>query len=269
VRLGRDRAVGHRAGGEPAHDAGHRLDLVDRYRSPGGQPLGTPRGDGVVNAAYAQQAAQGHQPRRLVVHQLGVIGEDVLAPAPGRVLELEHGLRVEQVRFPFAPPLVLPAGFQPPVRGPRPARREGPGVARGRLGGQLVEAHPGQAGRRPGEAGPDDLVADPDRLEDLGAGVGGDRGHAHLGHDLQQALAERLDEVGPGLAGGHPLENAGPGQVLDRLDGQVGTDARGAVPDQQRDVVALAGIARGHDQPDPGPGPLPDQVVVHRAGEQQ
>ena len=32
VRLGRDRAVGHRAGREPGHDRGDRLDLVDRDR---------------------------------------------------------------------------------------------------------------------------------------------------------------------------------------------------------------------------------------------
>ena len=131
-----------------------------------------------------------------------------------------------------------------------------------------LEADAAEARRRPGEAFPDDLVADPDRLEDLGAGVGGDRGHAHLGHDLEHALAERLDQVGHGLPGGDLGDLPGADHVLDRLDGQVGTDSRGPVADEQGDVVALASVSGLHDQASPGPGPLPDQVVVHRAGEQ-
>ena len=55
----------------------------------------------------------------------------------------------------------------------------------------------------------------------------------------------------------------------DRLDGQVGVDGSGAVADEQRDVVALAGVPRLDDQAGPGPRLLPDQMVVHGAGQQQ
>src|SRR5258708_4862972 len=58
-------------------------------------------------------------------------------------------------------------------------------------------------------------------------------------------------------------------QVFRRFDGQVRADGRGAVTKQQRDVVAFPGIAGLHDQPGHRPGALADQVVVHRAGEQQ
>ena len=53
----------------------------------------------------AQQAAQRHEPGGLVVHQVGVLLEDLVAAAPGRVLQLEHGLGVEQMRLALAAPL--------------------------------------------------------------------------------------------------------------------------------------------------------------------
>ena len=115
----------------------------------------------------------------------------------------------------------------------------------------------------------DHLRAQADGLEDLRAGVGGDGGHAHLGHDLQQALAERLEQVGLGLAPRSFSMHAAPDQVPDRLDGQVRVDRGGAVADEQRDVVALADVAGLHHEADPGAGLLLDQVVVHRAGQQQ
>jgi hypothetical protein len=41
------------------------------------------------------------------------------------------------------------------------------------------------------------------------------------------------------------------------------------VPDEQRDVVALARVAGLNDEADPGPGLLPDEVMVDRPGQQQ
>src|SRR6202022_2769914 len=108
-----------------------------------------------------------------------------------------------------------------PVRG---RRGRGWAASRAAVGGELSEADAPEPRRRSGEAGLDDLLADPDRLEDLGAGVGGDRGHAHLGHDLQQTLAERLDEIGRSLPGRDPVQRPAADQVLDRLYGQVRTD---------------------------------------------
>ena len=45
----------------------------------------------------------------LVVDRLGVLLEDVVALGPGGVLELEDGLRVEEVDLALAAPLVLAA----------------------------------------------------------------------------------------------------------------------------------------------------------------
>ena len=72
-------------------------------------------GTGVAVAGELQQPAQRHQPLGLGVDVVGVLLEDVVATRPGRVLQPEHGLRVEQVRLALAPPLVLPADRQQPV----------------------------------------------------------------------------------------------------------------------------------------------------------
>ena len=248
-----------------------RLDLVDSTANgPGGACSSVASPGGAVDAADAQQPAQRHQPPRLVVDQAGVLLEDLVPAAAGRVLQLEDRLGAEQVRLALAPPLVLAAGVQPPVV--HPGARAG---WRGRVRGPISAASsskPDAAQPRggAGEAGLDDLGAQADRLEDLRAGVGGDGGHAHLGHDLQQALAERLDQVRLGLLCRDVLAST-PRRTrsLTDLDGQVGVDGGGAVPDEQRDVVALADVPGLHHQADPGPCLLPDQVVVHRTGQQQ
>ena len=53
---------------------------------------------------------------RLVVDELRVLLEDVVAPAARRVLQLEDGVGVEEVVLAFAPPLVLAADRQLAVR---------------------------------------------------------------------------------------------------------------------------------------------------------
>ncbi len=85
-----------------------RLDLLDRHRRS-------------APSRKREQAAQGPA-ARLVVDQPGVFLEDVVAARPGGVLQLEDGLRVEQVRLTLAAPLVLAADRQLAVRraGPRP-----------------------------------------------------------------------------------------------------------------------------------------------------
>ncbi len=223
----------------------------------------------VIDAADAEQPAQRHEPGGLVVHQVGVFLEDLVPAAPGRVLQLEHGLRVEQVRLTLTTPLVVTAGLQPPVIEVGAPGREGPGVPGRDLGGQHLEADTAEPGGGAGEGGADDLLAEPDGLEDLRPGVGGDGGDTHLGHDLQQALAQGLDQVLRGLLGGDSVKQAAADHVLDGLQGEVWVDRGGAVADKQRDVVALAGVAGLHDQPGPRPGPRPDQVMMHGAGEQQ
>ncbi len=77
----------------------------------------------------------------LFVHPLRVLPEDVVALGAGGVLQLEHGLRVEEVHLAVAAPLVLPALDQPATGG-RAVGRVGDGVPLGDLRSDHVEADP-------------------------------------------------------------------------------------------------------------------------------
>ena len=112
-------------------------------------------------------------------------------------------------------------------------------------------------------------AAQPDGLEDLRPGVGGDRRDAHLRHGLAHALAERLDQVRGGRGRVDAGDVAAGGEVLDGGHGQVRVHRGGPVAQQQRDVVHLAGVAGLGDEPDAGARALLDQVLVHRADQQQ
>ena len=121
-----------------------------------------------------EQPAQGHQVLGLVVDELGVLAEDVVAARARRVLQPEHGVGVEQVRRAVAAPLVLAAVLQALVR-------EGGAVLR--VGGACRAAFSAAMTSMPtppsrlvgaGEVLVDELLAEADRLERLGAGVGAD-----------------------------------------------------------------------------------------------
>jgi hypothetical protein len=118
-----------------------------------------------------------------------------------------------------------------------------PAVAAGHLLGHLVEPMPPRRLRGAGEVLVDELVPRPDGLEDLRPRVGRHRGDAHLGHHLEDALAAGLDVVAHRLGRVVSSVSALGDEVLDGLEGQVGVDGRGAVAEQQADVVHLAGIA--------------------------
>ena len=256
VGLLADRAVAHRAGGEALHDLTDRLDLLQRNRRTGA--LGEP-----------EQPAQGHQALGLVVHPGRVLAEDVHPPAARGVLQPEDRLGVEQVRLALPAPLVLATDGQRAVRRGDPVGRVCVGVPAGDLLGDGRQAHAPQARGGPREVLVDQGVAQADRLEDLGAAVGGHRGDAHLAHDLQDALAQGLDEVADGLLRRDPGDHPTPGHVLDGLHGQVRVHRGGAVADQQCDVVDLADVAGLDQQRDLGAGLAPHQVVMHGGAQQQ
>src|SRR5206468_639359 len=154
-----------------------RLDLLDRHRR---APV----------ESEAEEAAERAQPLGLLVDHPGVLLEDVVAAGLGRVLEPEDGLGVEQVEFAIAAPLVLAALEE--LDRPDIAAAIGAAVMGERLGGDLRQADPADARGRLVEVAADELLVEPDRLEDLGAAVALDRADAHLGHDLDDALLDRL-----------------------------------------------------------------------------
>jgi hypothetical protein len=82
----------------------------------------------------------------LVVDRPGVLLEDLVALGPGGVLELEHGLGVEEVDLALAAPLVLAADLELAVGQLGRAVQVGQRW-RGHLGGQDVEAPRRRCGR--------------------------------------------------------------------------------------------------------------------------
>ena len=256
VRLLGDGAVAHRPRGEALDDRRDGLDLVQRH--------------GLARAGpQREQAAQRLQLRRLVVDELRVLAEDVVTAGPRGVLELEHRLRVEEVRRAVASPLVLATGPQPLMGTGRGVLRVGVVVAGLVLGEDLLDPDSAQLRLGTREVGVDELRAEADRLEHLRARIGRHRGDAHLRHDLQHALAERVDEVLDGLLRGDARDVAGAHEVLDRLHGQVRVDRRGTVADERRDVVHLAHVPGLDDQTDLHPVLAPDEVVVDRRHHEQ
>ena len=128
--------------------------------------------------------------------------------------------------------------------------RVGARVAVERLAGHRVEADAAHARGGAGEVAVDHLLLHAHRLEDLRAGVGADGRDPHLGEDLQQALADRLDHALLGLLGGHVLRQPALAvQGVERLEHHVRVDRRGAVADQARRCGGSRGPRRS---PPPG-----------------
>ncbi len=98
MRLGRDRAEAHRAGGEALDDLRRRLDFVERHRL--GREL------------ELEQAAQRHHALRLVVDQLRVILVGRVAVRARRVLQLGDRVRRPHVLFAADAVLVFAAGVE-------------------------------------------------------------------------------------------------------------------------------------------------------------
>ena len=143
-------------------------------------------------------------------------------------------------------------------------------VATKRFFGQHVERHALDPRRGAHETLVDDLVTQPQRLEDLGPLVRLQRADAHLGHHLQHALGDGLSIRRDDLVVGHRFVHQPVADRLpQRLERQVGVDRVGPVADQQTEVVDLTGLAGLDDQPDSGAFAGLDQVVVDRPGGQQ
>ncbi len=143
-------------------------------------------------------------------------------------------------------PVIVAAGGQHPAVG-LPAR-EGAPMAHEHLFVDLGQTDALDARRRPGEVFVDQFLAETERLEDLRAAVALHGRDAHLGEGLDHTLDRCLDvlitRLGIFDVGQRPL----PDHVRQRLVGQVGIDGRGAVADQQREVMHLARLARLDDQ---------------------
>jgi len=211
------------------------------------------------------QAAQGAQALGLVVDELGVLLErGVAAAASG---ELELGDRERLKRWFSRPP---GTGRCRPRRAAcgRSAAWAGTRVlTHPHLAGDDVDADAADPRGRPGEALVNEVLIEPQRLEDLGAVVALDRADPHLGDDLDDPLGDRLAVLLLGQLGRAEI-------IPSRTWSWTVSNARYGSPrsrhiQQQGEVVNLARLAGFQDESDLRPRPGPDQVVVDRRDRQQ
>ena len=179
VRLARDRAEAHRAGGEALDDLDRRLDLVERDR--------------LFRQLELHQPAQGQQPLALLVDRVGeqaVFGQVVAAH---RMLQPRHRVRRPGVLLAAQAVGIVAADIEHVAIDRIVAI--GVAVPRDALLGDVLEPDAFESRRRAGEIFLDEGRGQPDRIENLRAAIGLVGRDAHLGHHLQHALADRLDVV--------------------------------------------------------------------------
>ena len=258
VRLAADRAERHRAGREPLDDVLGRFDLVERHRL----------APGVGRHPDLEQAADGLRARRLPVHQLRIFAERLERALAHRMLQRRDGLRRPDMAFAAQPQRILAAELERAHQHRIVA--EGAGVAAHRLLGDLLQADALDHRGRAGEVLVDEGAGQADRVEDLGAAIGLVGRDAHLGHHLEDALADRLDVAGDDLVGVDLLRHlAALVHVEQRVEGEVGIDRLGAVAGEAAEMMHLARLGRFHHQPDRGAQPLADQMMMHGRRRQQ
>ena len=237
MRLGRQRAQGHRRRNEAPADRLGGLHFVERDRRA--------RTDG------EQIARAGREPCRHACLEAVV--------CLGRVLL--HG-RLHRPHQRGRPPVVLAVAAiaHAPMVGQGVGRRGlrvGRALARQHVLGDLGEPDPADRRHRAGEATVDHLGTEAQGLEDLGAAVRRERGDAHLGKDLEQPLLGRGAELGRGRVG---LDMA-----PHRFERQPGMDRFGTESDEGGEVMHVPRVARFGDEADSRPPALAEQVLVHRA----
>jgi len=177
VRLVGDGAEGHGAGGEALDDLLGGFDLLQRYF-------------GAVEVEV-QQAAQRQPSLVLFIDRAGVIQIGLPVIGTGGMLKFGNGVR--------RPDMVLAAHavgiFAADIQRVPIDRRvaEGQPVPSDRFLGDFGESGAAGGGAGAGEVAGEELVTQAHGIEHLGAAVRLVGRDAHLGHDLEQSLADRLD----------------------------------------------------------------------------
>ena len=134
------------------------------------------------------------------------------------------------------------------------------------------EAGAADARRRRLETQRDDFRREADDLEQLRAAIAGDAADAHLGHDLQQPLADAAAVAAAELqmlVADLGREHAAAPQRVQRLECEVRIHGRGAEADQTGEVMRIARGAGFDQQVHVAAQARAHQVQVDRAGRQQ
>ena len=238
VRLGRERAVRHRAAGEAPHDRVDGLDLVER--------------DGVTDRDGLEQVA-GLEGRPLV-HERGEPLVEVEALALHRLDEGVRGRhallqRVDDVRVGRVGLAALAELVEAGVL-ERDLLRLARGEPLERLALQPVEADPADRGRRRAEEAAAEPTVEPDRLEEARPAIARDVGDPELRHHLQHPVLERPEQATLRLVrrGAVAADLVRRRELRDGLEREPRADHVGAVADERRDHVRVAGLVARHDE---------------------
>ena len=214
----------------------------------------------------AEQAADGQQVLLLLVQHLGEGAILVLGAAANRVLQQRHRFGGPGMRFAAQPHRIFAADLERVAQHRRGS--EGVGVATRGLLGDLVEAGAFDRRRSAEEEAVDERARQADGVENLRAAVRLVGRDAHLRHDLQQALVDRLDEALDDLVGADLLGKTRRHR-RQGLEGQIGVDRLGAVAGQAGEMMDFTRFAGLDDEADRRAQPLADEVMMHRRHRQQ
>ena len=252
VRFLADRAVTHRAGLEPLHDALNRLDFFNRQR--------------LFRKLEIEQAAQRAKMLGLVVHQVRVFRENLEVAGAAGVLQFMNRLRIEQVILAVVAPLILAARVEFTVD--LPVGKRVP-VALEHFLRDHVQADALDARGRPGEIFVHHFAVDADGFEDLRAAITLNRGDTHLGHRFHHAFNRRLDEI---LDRGFVVgvdEHALGDEIVNRCKRKIRVDGAATVADEQREMMHLPRLAGFQHQTHAGTLAGADQMMMQpRHGQQ-
>ena len=185
------------------------------------------------------------------------------------MLKLVHSLGVKEVVLPFTAPLILAADLERTMSTLGRVLRIRQAMTHRNLGSDLIEANSAETTHCASEVFVYKIVGEANRLENLCTGVGRNCGDAHFGHDLQYALARRLDVVPNRLDWIMHRCAIFSDEVFDRLERKVRVDGCSAVPDQETHVMNLSSVTGLDDQPNTSTRLFANEMVMNRTCKQQ
>ena len=147
-------------------------------------------GSRVLGRAEVHEAAQGAQRLILFVDQVCEFLKRVVAVFTDRMLELADGLRIDQMIFAADAVLIVAADLKLGFRFRGAA--VGVFVLHRRLAREHIQANAFETRGRAGEILVHQRFVQTDSFENLRAAITLQRGDAHLGEDLEQALIDGL-----------------------------------------------------------------------------
>ena len=252
VRFVGNAAKGHGARRETLDDLLRRLHFLERHR--------------VVGPFEIHEPAQCQEPFALLVDELRELPVGTRIVCPHSVLQPGDAFRGPVVRLAtqaigivatdiemLLENLLLAVGITVPAHG---------------LGSNLVQADTLDGRRCACEELPDKARREAHGIENLRAAIGLVGRDAHLGHDLLEALADRLDVAvtcGPVINLVRQIVE----QCLDGLEDEPGVDRLGAVTGQGCKMMHLECCTGLDHETGFRAQPLADKVMMHGRGGQQ